>query len=109
MKILFKNLLFGMDSRPDLGERQVTAEPFLKETVSPSGATPPKGRFGTDVESLQARYGKMRSGLCIETTLRELLEVCPRKRARTDSYNSLVSYLKVEFGVSLLIKTRKRK
>ena len=107
MNCLFTTLLFGTNSRPDLETWQEMAKPARKECISPSVASPSK--FGTDVESLQARYGEMRSGLCIETTLRELLEVCPRKRARTDSYNSLVSYLKVEFGVSLLIKTQKRK
>ena len=102
MTDILYSILFGTDSRPDMIKRD-GAMPVQKE-ISPSVS-----RFDSDVEALQRKYGEMRSGLCIETTLRELLEVCPRKRARTDSYNSLVSYLKVEFGVSLIIKTQKRK
>ena len=49
----------------------------------------------------------LKTGLCIEITLKELLEICPRERKRTDAYTGLVSYLSKELGIKLTIKSQK--
>jgi hypothetical protein len=41
--------------------------------------------------------------------LQDLLTICPRNRPRVDAYQGLVSHLKSEYGVTLTIKSRKRK
>lgn len=95
--------LFGLDPRP--AEPQVMAEPALKE----SGPSKQSICFDDDVEKLESRFGKLKTGLCIETTLQDLLKICPRTRQRTDAYNRLVAYLKETYGVKLIIKSRKKK
>ena len=62
------------------------------------------------VEALQARYGdSFSTGLCINLTLKEALEIIPRERKRTDAYTGLVSYLSKELGIKLTIKSQKSK
>lgn len=41
--------------------------------------------------------------------LSELLTVIPMERERTDGCNTLVQYLKDEFGINLIINSKKRK
>ncbi len=48
----------------------------------------------------------MQSGFIIETSLQDLLIVCPRKRRLKDAFKSLTSALS-KMGVSLIIKTKK--
>ena len=48
----------------------------------------------------------LQSGLCIDITLQDLLEICPRKRRRKDAYRSLQRELS-DMGVTLNIKSRK--
>ena len=65
-------------------------------------------RFREDIERLR-KYGvELRSGLCIEIELSELLEVLPREHRRKDAYNKLVKFLADEMNVLLTIKSRKR-
>jgi len=45
----------------------------------------------------------MKSGFIIETTLQELLQVCPRERRRKDAYKSLINALS-KMGVELIFK-----
>jgi nanoRNase/pAp phosphatase (c-di-AMP/oligoRNAs hydrolase) len=47
----------------------------------------------------------MQSGFIIETTLHDLLAVCPRERRRKDAYKSLIHALN-KMGVELIIKTK---
>ena len=47
----------------------------------------------------------MQSGFIIETTLHDLLAVCPRERRRKDAYGSLIHALN-KMGVGLIIKTK---
>lgn len=67
-------------------------------------------KFRTDIEALENYTGsKLESGLCIRVDLSELLTVIPRERKRTDAYNTLVQYLKDEFGIDLIINSKKQK
>ncbi len=67
-------------------------------------------KFKKDIEALENYTGrKLESGLCIKVDLSELLTVIPRERKRTDAYNTLVQYLKDEFGIDLIINSKKQK
>ena len=65
-------------------------------------------KFKDDVERLCNYCGvELRSGLCIEIELSELLEILPReRRRRKDAYNRLVKFLAEEMNVQLTIKSR---
>lgn len=67
-------------------------------------------KFKRDIEALETYIGrKLESGLCIKVDLSELLTVIPRDRKRTDAYNTLVKFLKDEFGIDLIINSKKQK
>lgn len=111
--MIFSNLmnaLFGTNSRPDIvDETQEGAVHVVEKEISPSAPLPTTGKYDADVEALRNKHGNFVTGLCIEETLQDLLTLCPRTRPRTDAYQGLVSYLQSEFGVTLNIKSRKRK
>ena len=106
------NALFGTNSRPDLeqGQQATTAQ---TNNSSPSVSNLPeqpkaKGKYEADVESLEARFGSLKSTeLCIN--LSDLLQICERKRKRIEAYQGLINYLKAEYDATLMIKSRKTK
>ena len=64
-------------------------------------------KFKDDIQRLISYCGvELRSGLCIEIELSELLEVLPRVRRRKDSYDKLVKFLADEMNIKLNIKSR---
>lgn len=64
-------------------------------------------KFKDDIQKLQDYCGvELRSGLCIEIELSELLEILPRERRRKDSYDKLVKFLADEMNITLTIKSR---
>ena len=64
-------------------------------------------KFKDDIQKLQDYCGvELKSGLCIEIELSELLEILPRERRRKDSYDKLVKFLAEEMNVQLTIKSR---
>lgn len=91
-------------------ERQVReTTPGVIEKSS-SIAKPIPEKYEKDVEALRKKYGEnFKTGLCIEVTLKELLEICPRERRRTDAYTGLISFLKAKLGITLNIKSQKSK
>ena len=67
-------------------------------------------RFKDDIERLENYCGvELRSGLCIEIELSELLEILPRERRRKDAYDKLVKFLADEMNIKLTIKSRRSK
>ena len=67
-------------------------------------------KFKEDIEVFENYIGrKLESGLCIKVDLSELLTVIPRNRKRTDAYKTLVKFLKDEFGIDLIINSKKQK
>lgn len=62
----------------------------------------------SDIERLEQYYGELHEGKIIETTLQEILTAVPRHRARTDAYDSLVKKLERDYGVKLIITSRKK-
>lgn len=92
-----------------VSNRQESTTPDVIE----NGSTPHKPipeKYRKDIEALQDKYGdSFLTGFCIEITLKELLELCPRERHRKDAYHGLISYLKNNQGITLAIKSQKSK
>ena len=63
-------------------------------------------KFRENIERLTEYGVELRSGLCIEIELGELLEVLPRERRRKDAYDKLVKFLANEMNIQLTIKSR---
>lgn len=64
-------------------------------------------KFKDDIQKLQDYCGvELRSGLCIEIELSELLEILPRVRRGKDAYDKLVKFLAEEMNIKLNIKSR---
>ena len=67
-------------------------------------------KYDSDVKALKERYRiEYETGVCIRIPLKEILEICPRERKRVDAYAGLVSHLKREYGVELIINSNKSK
>ncbi|MDE5664016.1 MAG: hypothetical protein K2I37_08295 [Muribaculaceae bacterium] len=88
------SIIFG-ENDEFLRAREAVVDPFEKQKTT-THIVPEK--FRDDIEALTGYIGEERfkSGLTIEVTLAELLDVVPRKRRRTDAYDSLVKYLRDE-------------
>ena len=102
--MLIKNLfsLFGGSYQTG---RSDNASPDVIEEKESKVIIPEK--FKDDIERLESYCGvELRSGLCIEIELSELLEILPRERRRKDSYDKLVKFLAEELNVQLTIKSR---
>ena len=93
--------LFG--SNPGQTERQDTLAPVVTAKASSRSE-----KYESDIRAITSKWG-LKPGLCIETTLQELLTIAPRHRPRIDAYNGLVSELWFRYGVKLTIKSRKTK
>jgi hypothetical protein len=96
---------------------------FLRDLFGGCRETPPDSReavgevkndskrsnkYDSDVKALKERY-RVETGVCIRIPLKEILEICPRERKRVDAYAGLVSHLKREYGVELVINSNKSK
>ena len=63
-------------------------------------------KFKDEIQKLQDYCGvELKSGLCIEIELSELLEILPRERRRKDAYDKLVKFLAEEMNMRLTIHT----
>ena len=102
--MLIKNLfsLFGGSYQTG---RSDDASPDVIEEKESKVIIPEK--FKDDIERLESYCGvELKSGLCIEIELSELLEILPRVRRRKDSYDKLVKFLAEEMNIKLNIKSR---
>ena len=102
--MLIKNLftLFGGSYQTG---RSDNASPDVIEEKESIVIIPEK--FKDDVKRLCNYCGvELKSGLCIELELSELLEILPRERRRKDSYDKLVKFLADEMNITLTIKSR---
>lgn len=69
-----------------------------------------ENKYNSDIEALRLLYrDRFKTGLCIETSLQDILRICPRERKRADAYTGLISYLKNQYGITLTIKSNKTK
>ena len=78
-------------------------EPMIETPKEPCAA--PSYKFYEDIKALLNYIGepKFQTGLSIEITLAELLDIVPRQRRRTDAYTTLIKHLKNEFEIELKI------
>lgn len=105
----FINRILGAEPRSSVSNRlENDAVPSVIVTKDSTKPIPEK--YKKDIASLQNIYGDaFKTGLCINLTLQEALSVMPRDRKRVDSYAGLISYLKKEQGITLIIKSQKTK
>lgn len=68
-------------------------------------------KYDADIKALCDYAGTttLKEGTIISITLQDILQICPRKRHRVDSFNSLVKYLRERWSVELLITSNKTK
>lgn len=114
------NTLWGTEPQPKRQDKSArpAADVVKHETESVSPPTPCKIQSKTntcsrtkldisgDIKRLEEVFFDgypMKSGFIIETTLQELLQVCPRERRRKDAYKSLINALS-KMGVELIFK-----
>ena len=105
--IMWGNLMniFFDGTLEESSERQVR-----ESDVCPDVSEKTNTKYKKDIEALQARYGdSFSTGLCINLTLKEALEIIPRERLRVDAYSGLISFLKGKMGITLNIKSQKSK
>lgn len=95
------NLLCGSESQDGRSDCAPDVADKCAQVIIPE-------KFREDIERLTEYGVKLRSGLCIEIELSELLEILPRERRRKDAYDKLVKFLADEMNVQLTIKSRKR-
>lgn len=99
-----------------LGMEQISVSNRLENavpsvSVKKDSNKPIPEKYKKDIAALQEKYGSLSSlaGLSINLTLKEALEIMPRKRKRVDAYEGLKNYLKREYGIELIIKSQKTK
>lgn len=99
------NLLFGERSivTPECQVNNTAPDAIAKDGIEDKNDEKPL----SDIERLERKYGKLHEGMVIETKLQDLLTTLPRKRARTDAYDSLVKKLESDYRVKLIITSRK--
>ena len=103
--MLIRNLRSLFDGLEPPTGRSDDASPDVIEEKESKVIIPEK--FKDDIERLESYCGvELKSGLCIELELSELLEVVPRARRRKDSYDKLVKFLADEMNIKLMIKSR---
>ena len=103
--MLIRNLQSLFDGLESQTGRSDNASPDVIEEKESKVIIPEK--FKDDIERLESYCGvELRSGLCIEIELSELLEILPRERRRKDSYDKLVKFLAEEMNIKLNIKSR---
>ena len=98
--------ILGME-QISVSNRLETAVPSVSVKKDSNRTIPEK--YKKDIAALQEKYGSLSSlaGLSINLTLKEVLEIMPRNRRRVDAYEGLKNYLKREYGIELIIKSRK--
>lgn len=102
-----------LEAERDLGsnrqEENIKAEPDVIEEKTATEIKIPK-KYQNDIEALREMYGEnFKTGLCINLTLKQALEIMPRERLRVDAYTGVISFLKAKMGIELNITSQKSK
>ena len=105
-----------LESERDFGsnrqEENIKAEPDVIEekTAEIQEEIKIPKKYQNDIESLKGIYQEdFKTGLCINLTLKQALEIMPRERLRVDAYTGVISFLKAKMGITLNIKSQKSK
>lgn len=95
------------NERKHVSSREEAVEPHV---IVEKDSEKNENKYESDIEALKLIYGvRFSTGLCIETSLQDILRICPRERKRADAYTGLVSYLKNQYGITLTIISNKTK
>ena len=105
-----------LESERDFGsnrqEENIKAEPDVIEekTAEIQEEIKIPKKYQNDIEALREMYGEnFKTGLCINLTLKQALEIMPRERLRVDAYIGLISFLKAKMRIELNITSQKSK
>lgn len=87
----------------------IKAVPDVIEEKTATEIKVPK-KYQDDIESLKGIYQEdFKTGLCINLTLKQALEIMPKERLRVDAFRGLISFLKGKMGITLNITSQKTK
>ena len=100
--------LFGTGRKTEVHQEPVIteAEPTTDSTTE---TTKSALSIEEEIQVLARRFGGLATGMTITIELRELLDLCPRKRRKADSYYQLKKHLMDDYGVELIITSRTSK
>lgn len=105
------SMLFG-DSKENCPNRQaiesVAPDDSKKSATEPTAKKSPDEILEEEISLLSKTYGPLTSGVKIELSLQEALQLFPRTRRRSDAYVKLSRKVHDEYGAELII-TGKRK
>ena len=90
-----------------LGEDRRTVSLHQQEEFVSPVAKEEKRETNDDIEILTEKYGTLVSGMTIRIDLQEACTLLGRKRKRVDAFKSLQKLLKDDYGVELIITSRK--
>ena len=98
--------LFGVDWRQP--EQKPSLKTEMPQEMNNTTLVPPQ--FRDDVEYLKSFVGNenWKPGLEIKLELKDLLALCPRERRRSDAYKKLITHLKNDYQIQLIIKSKKQ-
>ena len=95
------------------GKTDIKKEPIITEAAPSTDSTTespqPALSIEKEIQVLAHHFGGISTGMRIEIELRELLDLCPRKRKKADSYYQLKKHLMDDYGVELIITSRTSK
>jgi hypothetical protein len=95
------------------GKTDIKKEPIITEAAPSTDSTTESPQSALSIEEeiqvLAHHFGGISTGMRIEIELRELLDLCPRKRKKADSYYQLKKHLMDDYGVELIITSRTSK
>lgn len=101
-------LSFGSNKSNTSKSNEVMSLPLEEKKID--------SRYILDIMTLSEKFpvlgkrvteGASDTPLELEIDLKEIYQLCPRNRKRSDRYDSLCKYLKEAFGVVLTIKSQK--
>ena len=102
------NALFGTGRKTEVHQEPIITDAEPK-TDSNCEASIPQLSIEEEIQVLAHHFGGLATGMRIEIELRELLDLCPRKRKKADSYYQLKKHLMDDYGVELIITSRTSK
>ena len=103
---LIKRILEN-ERKSHVSNREEAVEPHV---IVEKDSGKKENKYDSDIANLRLLYrDRFDTGICITTSLQDLLRICPRERKRADAYTGLISYLKNQYGITLTITSSKTK
>ncbi len=92
----------------DIKERAVIGESFVPAIREPEPIPEMKDDIDPEILLLTKTYGPLTSGVKIEMSLQEALQLFPRQRKRSDAYKGLIKKVEEQFNAELTIGTKRK-